>query len=83
VSIIERLFGLANRVALVTGAGSGIGRAIASALADAGAAVVLVGRRREALDATRESLESRGGKAAVLPCDLAVRESLDDCARRA
>lgn len=42
----------ANKVAIVTGAGSGVGRAVALALVGAGYSVVLAGRRREALTAT-------------------------------
>lgn len=68
-SALER-FSLAGRVAAVTGASAGIGRAIALALADAGAAVVAVARRREALEETVAAIGERGGRAAACPCDL-------------
>ncbi len=80
MTITERLFGLAGKVALVTGAGSGIGQAIALALAEAGAATVLVGRRREPLEATAATVESLGSRAAVLPCDLSRHDALQHCA---
>jgi gluconate 5-dehydrogenase len=79
VSVID-LFRLDGKVALVTGASSGIGRAIAGALAEAGAKVVLVARRAGELDAARREIETRGGSAAILPCDLADRPALFDCA---
>ena len=60
------------RVALVTGASRGIGAAIARALSQAGCAVVLAARSREALEAVAGSLP---GPSLVLPVDLAVRES--------
>jgi NAD(P)-dependent dehydrogenase (short-subunit alcohol dehydrogenase family) len=59
------LFSLAGRTALVTGGGSGIGQAIAHALSDAGARIVLAGRREERL---RHALGHRAGD--VLPLDL-------------
>jgi gluconate 5-dehydrogenase len=74
------LFSLEGRVALVTGASSGIGRAIAAAFADAGARVVLVARRHDELAATREAIVGAGGEAAALTCDLADRAALDACA---
>src|SRR5690606_30491156 len=80
MTITERLFGLAGKVALVTGAGSGIGQAIALALAEAGAAVVLVGRRRQPLEETASRVAASGGRAAALPCDLAEHEALLQCA---
>ncbi|MEO6748779.1 MAG: SDR family NAD(P)-dependent oxidoreductase, partial [Casimicrobiaceae bacterium] len=77
------LFDLAGRVALVTGASSGIGRAIAQALAGAGARVVLVARRAAELEATRAAIAAGGGNAATLCCDLADRDALVACAQAA
>jgi NAD(P)-dependent dehydrogenase (short-subunit alcohol dehydrogenase family) len=63
---------LAGKVALVTGASSGIGEAAALALAAAGVAVVVSGRRRERLDLLVAKIEAAGGKALALPGDVAV-----------
>ncbi|CAL9606949.1 3-beta-hydroxycholanate 3-dehydrogenase (NADP(+)) [Streptomyces sp. enrichment culture] len=59
-----------DRTALVTGAGSGIGRTIARALAAEGANVVVVGRRREPLGETAASIEAAGGKALAVTADV-------------
>src|SRR5437764_1230161 len=77
------LFDLTGRVAVVTGASSGIGRAIAAALADAGARIVLVARRANALEAACAEIKRAGGEASILPCDLADREALMACAESA
>jgi NAD(P)-dependent dehydrogenase (short-subunit alcohol dehydrogenase family) len=77
------LFDLAGRVALVTGANSGIGKAIALTLAGAGAAVVLVARRAPELEQARAEIEAAGGRAAASACDLTDREALFACARSA
>ncbi|CAL9532125.1 Glucose 1-dehydrogenase 2 [Streptomyces sp. enrichment culture] len=59
-----------GRAALVTGAGSGIGRAVARALAAEGANVVVAGRRRGPLDETVALIEEAGGKALAVTADV-------------
>ncbi len=76
-------FDLAGRVALVTGASSGIGREIARALSEAGASVVLLARREQELEEARAEVEAEGGRAATLVADLADRASLRAAAARA
>ena len=61
---------LEGKGALVTGAGTGIGRAIALAFARAGATLVLNGRRAEPLEAVRREIEADGGKAHVVAADV-------------
>jgi NAD(P)-dependent dehydrogenase (short-subunit alcohol dehydrogenase family) len=58
------------KVALITGAGSGIGEASALALAQAGWAVVLAGRRKDRLDAVADAARASGAEALVAPTDV-------------
>ena len=74
------LFSLEGKVALVTGANSGIGLGLAEALASAGAKVVLVARRAAELETAAKRI---GPAAAALSCDLADRRALFDCAAKA
>lgn len=76
-SRIEEMFGLSGRTALVTGASSGIGRAIAHALAEAGASVVLTARREDQLSAAVAKIAGAGRRAAALPCDLTDRRQIE------
>ncbi|HXF64866.1 MAG TPA: SDR family NAD(P)-dependent oxidoreductase [Caldilineaceae bacterium] len=65
---------LSNRVAIVTGASSGIGRATAIALAQAGARVVLAARREEALREAGQEIRAFGGEALLIPTDVTHQE---------
>jgi NAD(P)-dependent dehydrogenase (short-subunit alcohol dehydrogenase family) len=77
------LFDLNGKVALVTGASSGIGQRQAQALATAGASVVLLGRRQQQLDDTVAQLATLGASTAALAVDLDDREQLAEVAARA
>lgn len=66
----------AGRVALVTGAGSGIGAATARLMAARGAAVTLVGRRQDKLDEVAEDIRSAGGTALVVMADVSRPQDL-------
>jgi NADP-dependent 3-hydroxy acid dehydrogenase YdfG len=76
---------LAGKVALVTGASSGIGAATAVALAAAGATVAISARRKDRLDELVQEIEAAGGKALALPGDMAVEAdaiaAVEDTAR--
>jgi 3-oxoacyl-[acyl-carrier protein] reductase len=61
---------LEGRVAVVTGAGRGIGRAVSDALSRCGAHVVLVARTRDEIDAAAREIASQGGKASAVVTDL-------------
>ena len=86
----QQLFSLKGRTALVTGGGRGIGRFIATGLAEAGADVIVTSRKMKNLEATAQELAaSYGVRAYALPCDLGkeedierlVGEALDKCGR--
>jgi 3-oxoacyl-[acyl-carrier protein] reductase len=67
---------LAQRVALVTGASQGIGRACALKLASEGAAVALAARNQEKLNEVVQQINTAGGKAAAFPMDVADEDQI-------
>ncbi|WP_439133404.1 SDR family NAD(P)-dependent oxidoreductase [Pseudomaricurvus sp.] len=69
-------FTLSNRTALVTGASSGIGAALAQGLSAAGATVVLAARRADRIEQLVDEIESKGGKAVAVNMDVTQRDSV-------
>ncbi len=67
---------LTGNVAWITGAGSGIGESAALKLAEAGATVVLSGRRRDALEGVAKQVQAAGGAASVEPLDVADKRAV-------
>ena len=67
-------------VIVITGASSGIGEQAALQLAQRGAQLCLVARRREELERVQALVAARGGAAAIYPADLSVEEEVDRCA---
>ncbi|WP_428561596.1 MAG: SDR family NAD(P)-dependent oxidoreductase [Solidesulfovibrio sp. DCME] len=80
---LKGLFDLTGHTALVTGASGGLGWAMARALGQAGASLVLVARDPARLDAAARDLAAAGGSVRAIPCDLAAGDTLADLARLA
>lgn len=74
---------LKGKVAVVTGASSGIGVAIAHRLVEAGASVVLAARREEKLQEVKQTIEKNGGNAIVVKTDVKVRQQVKDLIKAA
>lgn len=73
---------LSGQVAVITGAGRGIGAAIAKELAGLGATAVLCGRTLSILKSTAQAIAQGGGKTEVVPCDVNQLASVEAAARR-
>ena len=67
---------MSAKIALVTGAGQGVGRAVSIALAKAGYSLVLAGRRKEPLEAVAAEINAVGSQALAVPSDVSKRESI-------
>ena len=74
---------LSGKVAVVTGAGRGIGAACARALAVQGASVILAARTRRELEVVAATIRKTGGAARVIPCDVSRPASVKALARKA
>jgi len=74
----QEAFSLTGKVAIVTGAGRGIGAETARTYADAGADVVLAARTQEQLDAVAEEIRDKGRRALVITCDVNENEAVED-----
>src|SRR3954447_5851269 len=61
---------------LVTGGGTGLGKAIAAEFARAGASIVIASRKDEHLDAGRTAIEAIGGQVVAIPCDIRDAEGI-------
>jgi NAD(P)-dependent dehydrogenase (short-subunit alcohol dehydrogenase family) len=71
-----------SRVVVVTGASAGVGRAVVREFAKQGASIGLIARGRERLESARRDVEQAGGKAIVLPVDVADAHAIEDAAER-
>jgi NAD(P)-dependent dehydrogenase (short-subunit alcohol dehydrogenase family) len=77
------LFDLSDDVAVVTGAGRGIGEGIANTLAEAGAAVVCAARRGDEVEAVAAGIRARGGRAIALATDVTDNDAVEALAQKA
>ena len=73
---------LTGQVAIITGAGSGIGAAIARKLAALGATAVLCGRKRTPLETTATAITEAGGRAEIAECDVTDLRSVEAVANQ-
>ena len=76
------MFSLEDKVALITGSSRGIGEAIARAMADAGARVVVSSRKADACDAVAGSIRDAGGEAIAIPCNVSHRDQIQSLVDR-
>jgi 7-alpha-hydroxysteroid dehydrogenase len=80
MALLDR-FQLTDKIAIVTGAGRGIGRGIALAFAEMGAHVVCAARTEKEIEATAERARSFGGRSVAVPCDVTDPAQLEEVVR--
>jgi 3-oxoacyl-[acyl-carrier protein] reductase len=74
--VVPSIFDMTGRVALVTGAGTGLGARFCHCLAEAGASVVCVARRRDKIEAVASAIVAKGGKAVAVTADVSDSGSI-------
>ena len=81
---LEQLFQkkVQGKIALITGASSGIGLTVAKKLAAAGAHVLLVSRTEETLKEVQAEIQAEGGQADIFPCDLNDMDAIDEVSKQ-
>ena len=77
------MFNLKDKVAVITGASSGLGRQMTYAFANQGASLVLIARRIERLEEIKKDLEGKGVKVLPIKCDVTNSEEIDKAAKNA
>ena len=75
------MFNLKGRVAVITGASSGLGKQMAKGFAEAGADLVILARRIERLEELKQELEQKGVKVLPIKCDVTSTEDIDNAAK--
>jgi len=73
------IFNLNGKLALVTGGGSGLGRIMSLALSDAGAEVIVTGRRTDKLESVVKEIEEKGGNSFSIDLDVQDETSIKSC----
>jgi NAD(P)-dependent dehydrogenase (short-subunit alcohol dehydrogenase family) len=74
---VHSLFGLKDKVAVITGSSRGIGRAAAEAMAELGAKVVISSRKPEPCQEVATAIRAKGGEAIVIPCNIGRRNEVE------
>lgn len=75
------MFDLTNRVAVITGASSGLGKQMAKAFAEQGASLVLIARRADKLEEIKNELEKKGTKCIAIKCDVTNTKNIVNAAK--
>jgi NAD(P)-dependent dehydrogenase (short-subunit alcohol dehydrogenase family) len=79
----DELFSLAGKTAIITGSGRGLGKAMALAMAEAGADLVITARTLREIESTGKEVEARGRRALVTPCDVTQTTDVETLVQRA
>ena len=78
----DRMFNLLNRVAVISGSASGLGRQMANGLAGQGADIVVIDLKEERFPDIKKEIESYGVKCLTLKCDVTKTENINECAQK-